>query len=368
MIALKREGIETIFRLKPLQLMALFKQSFGGLIGSGFYWRQGNMPMCLVAHVDIAGPDEEFDKPIVWCRNIIARKDGILGGDDRAGCLAIYHILSQLRNEPLQPYILLCDGEEHGGTGVKSFLKANLCTFKKINLCVEIDRRGCNDFVTYTQELDDSVRSYVETFGFKSAWGTYSDISDLIDQYSVSAVNVSAGFYNNHSKDEYVVLDELMLTIGRVLSMIADPFPKKVLMAKKVYAFGYRGTTTYKKGEPWTNPVRWVQGRDKYDRFTERQVKATPGTYKANIYGTYWECLRCKMSLLTCHCTEKQLDEFLDAQKPKTEAVVIPITDGKPKENRFYRSPIDGKDHCAYCGTTEDKCTCSSIQDYSLPS
>jgi hypothetical protein len=92
----------------------------------------------------------------------------------------------------------------------------------KINLMVEIDREGVSQYVTY-HTIDKKVDDYVTSFGFHEKTGCYSDIMDLTDYYMVPSVNVSAGYYNQHSSREFLVLDELNLTCSRIIKMLDNP-------------------------------------------------------------------------------------------------------------------------------------------------
>lgn len=96
-------------------------------------------------------------------------------------------------------------------------LKSSLSGCKAI---FQLDRRGSEDCVFYDCDNPDFVK-YIESFGFVEAYGTFSDISVIAPEWEVAAVNLSVGYYNEHTNHEYLRLDELETTIERVEKMLA---------------------------------------------------------------------------------------------------------------------------------------------------
>ena len=97
-------------------------------------------------------------------------------------------------------------------------------------LC-KIDRRGANDTVFY-QCANLDFEKYITGKGFKTAQGSFSDISLIAPELGIAAVNLSSGYYNAHSLHEYIIRSELESTIEKVCEMVADAakpdFPKFV--------------------------------------------------------------------------------------------------------------------------------------------
>ena len=116
--------------------------------------------------------------------------------------------------------------EEIGGIGAQAFcdcharglLPAELDALKFI---VEIDRRGSNDAVFYDC-YNPEYEEYVTSKGFKTAFGSFSDISVIAPVLNVAAVNLSAGYYNAHRLNEYIVRSELERTIQKVVEIVTD--------------------------------------------------------------------------------------------------------------------------------------------------
>jgi hypothetical protein len=180
-----------------------------------YLYLDNNAPLCLVAHVDTLQRKNNFK--IIQNRQILSiQGGGILGADDRAGIFALASLYSDKVN------ILITSGEEVGGVGARQ--AANDLQMSTVRLMIEFDRRGCNEYVYYSDYLPKQVATYVEAFGFEKNYGSYSDIAEFPH---ISAVNLSIGYYNQHTGAESLHLDEMYLTIQRAREMINNPIKKK---------------------------------------------------------------------------------------------------------------------------------------------
>ena len=61
---------------------------------------------------------------------------------------------------------------------------------------------------------------FICDFGFREAGGSFSDISVVAPHLDVAAVNISAGYYNEHRQHEYVRLDQMEENISRVREIV----------------------------------------------------------------------------------------------------------------------------------------------------
>lgn len=181
--------------------------------GDGFLYAEGKIPILLVAHLDTVHktkPTEIFydsEQDVMWS------PQGI-GGDDRCG---VYAILKLLCNH--HPYVLFTEDEEKGCIGADKTVEV----LKKPNVkfIIEIDRRGSDDCVFYDCG-NQKFQEYIEKFGFEFAWGSYSDICVLSGEWDIASVNLSSGYYNEHTDQEYIKLRELEKTIDRVRNILDD--------------------------------------------------------------------------------------------------------------------------------------------------
>ena len=181
-----------------------------------FVFAKGDIPIMLVAHLDTV--HHLPAKQIVFDRQqrLMWSPQGI-GGDDRCG---IYSILSIVR-KGFRPYVLFTTDEEIGGVGATAFTKAYPQLPFKLKYIVELDRRGKDDCVFYDCGNDEFMR-YVQSFGFKEEYGTFSDISILSPQYDVASVNLSIGYYSEHTKTETINIGHMFATMFKVIKMLKD--------------------------------------------------------------------------------------------------------------------------------------------------
>ena len=114
-------------------------------------------------------------------------------------------------------HILFCEDEEKGGIGAKAFTRADI--IPSVNYIVEMDRRGSNDAVFYRCN-NPEFTDFVLSFGFKENHGTFSDISVVAPYLDTAAVNISSGYYNEHSQHEYIDMVAVENNIRRISEML----------------------------------------------------------------------------------------------------------------------------------------------------
>jgi len=178
-------------------------------------------PMCLVAHWDTLA---SYPLTIQRTGNIVT-SDGSspLGADDRAGVWGILEVVRRLSHSgrPL-PSVLFTNFEEIGGLGVKDWI-ATMGKACRSVFFIEMDRKGANEYVYYSEYLPKPIRHYVESFGYIADIGTYSDVSDISKKLLIPSVNVSVGYHHPHCSNERLHIDELLLSVERVVSMCLRP-------------------------------------------------------------------------------------------------------------------------------------------------
>ena len=229
------KNLEDFFRPTQKQLFKRLCKKFKGktLISKGnFILVHGQAPVMLVAHLDTVHEQSVRDICLSTDKNILMSPQGI-GGDDRCGCFALVKVFQSAQ---VKPWLLFTCEEEFGGIDAKYFclahkqkqLPKNLDTLK---LIIEIDRRGSNDAVFY-QCANLDFEKYITDKGFKTAQGSFSDISLIAPELGIAAVNLSSGYYSPHTLHEYIIRSELESTIEKVSEMVAEAtkpdFPKFV--------------------------------------------------------------------------------------------------------------------------------------------
>lgn len=197
---------------------------------------KGKIPIGLVAHLDTVFPPVKklcYDKQ----RQVVWNPEGGLGADDRAGIFAIM----QLIHKGLRPTVFLTTFEEKGGIGASKLAKE--VRRPHLKYLIELDRHGSNDCVFYDVNTPEFIQ-YIETFGFKEALGSFSDINILCEAWRICGVNLSIGYENEHTSQEFLQLDWLSNTIARVEQMLKCP-------AKTIPNFQYSEYTKEEQQRRW---------------------------------------------------------------------------------------------------------------------
>ena len=207
---------------------------------------KGEAPVMLLAHLDTV-----HREPVqMICKsddgNIIMSPQGI-GGDDRCG---VYALLIAYEKSEQKPWLLFTCDEETGGVGANVFcgqfrsgkLPKELSELKML---IEIDRKGGNDAVYYDCANDD-FEKYITSKGFKTEFGSFSDISLVAPELGVAAVNLSSGYYNAHTQHEFINRRQLNTTIEKVIEIVAEisasDFPKYEYVT---YEYGGKGCRNF---------------------------------------------------------------------------------------------------------------------------
>ena len=201
-------------------LSAYLKSKYDKVVETPDYiYAIGNIPIALVAHMDTVfkNPAREvfYDRQ----QNVIWSPDG-LGADDRAGVFAIIQIIKK----GLRPHIIFTTDEESGAWGATALGKED-CPFEDLRYVIELDRRGINDCVFYDCE-NIEFTTYVESFGFVEAIGSFSDICMICEDWGVAGVNLSIGYRDEHSVSEVLFVGHMLNTIDKVVTMLTVPADK----------------------------------------------------------------------------------------------------------------------------------------------
>lgn len=182
-----------------------------------FVYAFGDIPVALVAHADTVfklppALDQFFydqERDVIW------NPDG-MGADDRAGIFAIIQILRRYR---LKPHVIITTGEESGCIGAGKLI-AHMVQFKEpLKFMIQLDRRNHNDAVYYDCDNPD-FEKFITPFGFKTEWGTFTDISVLGPVWGIAAVNFSIGYEDEHHEIERLHVDWMYETIEKTVRIL----------------------------------------------------------------------------------------------------------------------------------------------------
>lgn len=185
--------------------------------GEKFIMAEGDLPLCLVAHVDTVFNNTPKDiyydkeKAVMW-------SPWGLGADDRAGVFAIIKIIEN----GYRPSVIFTDYEEVGGEGAFELIeKYPECPFENCKALIELDRQGKNDACFYNCD-NKPFEKIIGSFGFVPREGIFSDISIIAPAWGNAAVNLSIGYYDEHTYLETLNLAFCYLTIDKVEAMLRE--------------------------------------------------------------------------------------------------------------------------------------------------
>jgi hypothetical protein len=169
----------------------------------------------------VAHADTVFKKPpqrIFYDKqkNVMWSPEG-LGADDRAGVFAIIQIIKS----GLRPTVIITTDEEKGGIGASALVRNMPKPPTDLKYIIQLDRQGSMDCVFYDC-LNKEFEEYVESFGFVTDFGSFSDISVLCPAWRVAGVNLSIGYYDEHSVSETLYIGHMNSTILKVKNMLRD--------------------------------------------------------------------------------------------------------------------------------------------------
>jgi hypothetical protein len=170
----------------------------------------------LVSHADTVF--NELPTTVVE-NNIIKSKNpkvGI-GADDRAGIAILWEMKDSGHS------ILIPNGEERGGVG-SNFLMQDKGWENEINshqFAIEFDRCNSKDLVFYDVGSPNLLKYLKESYkGYEFQYGSYTDISDLCT--NMAGVNVSVGYYRQHSSSETLVIPEWENTLQLTFELLKN--------------------------------------------------------------------------------------------------------------------------------------------------
>ena len=92
-----------------------------------------------------------------------------------------------------------------------------------LKFIIELDRKGKSDAVYYRCANTD-FEEYITGKSFKTAQGSFSDIYLIAPELSITAGNLSCGYYHAHTRHEYINRSQLDYTIQKVINIVSESF------------------------------------------------------------------------------------------------------------------------------------------------
>ena len=249
----------------------------------GFLFAKGDSDICLIAHMDTVHKDKPtvFEERVENDKHYLHSPQGI-GGDDRCGV----YIITRLIVEGFRPSILFTEDEEIGCVGAQKFSASVFC--KELEDCkflVQLDRRGDNDAVYYDLDNVDFENYITELTGYKTADGSCSDISEIAPSCGVAAVNLSSGYYHEHTLSEDVCWEDMLKTMEAVRTILSTEHEEQFVYKeyKRYNNWGGYGYYSYNRGRDygWYDDDEITFDRIEKERKTEYSIIAR--TWKGYI-------------------------------------------------------------------------------------
>lgn len=236
----------------------------------------------LSAHMDtVMKPNDEILASMVEPDNTrMIITGGICGGDDKCG---VYLILKFLVEKKYDINFILSVNEEIGCLGIKAFFK-NAENESKVRTnclyCLVLDRNGHSDIICErneygTKKFEDAIHEVSKKYGMNYApkTGVYSD-ADYISDY-ISTANLSVGYYNAHSVNEYIDIDALELS-GIFTELILESIKEKFEPCEKTFNkyWGYHDSYNYgRKYGGYPEEDWWEKYNRKYTPYKKKKNK-----------------------------------------------------------------------------------------------
>ena len=219
--------------LKSLPGVELGKDAYGNL----YAWKgETESYPCIVAHLDQVQRNHPRDFRAIETRDIIfgySTKDHSfcgLGADDKNG------IIIALESIKKYDYMKVAFFREEE-TGCHGSSHAEMRFFDDCRYVIQCDRRGNSDLITNIGCTDLCSEKFIqdidpEHWGYKEGQGLMTDVETLKEKgLSVSAINISCGYYNPHTDEEITVkrdLEKCWRFVQHIIEDCTEIYPHEV--------------------------------------------------------------------------------------------------------------------------------------------
>lgn len=213
---------------------------------------------CVVAHLDQVQHKHSKDFTVIELSGRLfgfsggsARQEG-LGADDKNGIWVALKCLEHF--DAIK--VALFWGEE---TGCQGSSKADMQFFTDCRFAIQADRRNGGDLITdicgsiCSDDFKNDIADIAERHGYKQTYGMMTDVETLSDNgLGVSAINMSCGYYNPHTDEEYTDIAELYNCLEFAKDIISEctkvyPFKRERMSWNSGNYGGYGGYGRYVK-------------------------------------------------------------------------------------------------------------------------
>ena len=182
---------------------------------------------CIIAHLDQVQDYHPTDFITIETRDLIfgyspkERKFCGLGADDKNGIWLALKCLQRFDEIKVAFFV----GEEVGCIGSS---KAKMDFFEDCRFVIQPDRKGNKDLITSISGLPLCSGEFIkdiqpQMFGYKETDGLMTDIEQLKEQgLNVSCINLSCGYYEPHTDNEYADKKDLLNCLRFIKHIITN--------------------------------------------------------------------------------------------------------------------------------------------------
>ena len=218
--------------------------------------KEGQFFPCVVAHTDTVHALDTINikeqllpnlqdqlKPSLKAYNDKGKPTGI-GGDDKCGIFACLELLKELPNIKVAFFV----SEETGCHGSRA---ANEKFFENVGYAIQFDAPGnkmVSEFLMGTKLFDRKGEFYSKTNKVlnesfvdpKYGSHPYTDVYALKKLFDFSCINIAIGYYDYHTPEEYVVIEDVYNGIETGKKMIQElGYKKYSFIPESNHTFGF---------------------------------------------------------------------------------------------------------------------------------
>ena len=182
---------------------------------------------CIAAHLDQVQREHSKDFTLIETKGLIfgysprSRKQEGLGADDKNG---IWIALKCLEKYDTLKVVFFVEEE----TGCQGSNQADMDFFMDCRFVIQPDRRGYKDLIANIGWMELCSGDFLkatgyESFGYKTTEGLMTDILTLKERgLGISCINLSCGYYEPHTDNEFTVKKDLLNCLKLVEHIIEN--------------------------------------------------------------------------------------------------------------------------------------------------
>ena len=163
----------------------------------------------LSSHLDIVHKIPP-SKIKIYDNGIIKANNKILGGDDRNG---VFIMLELIKSQIKDYCYIFFYNEEIGCKGSNHLVDKQIIDLNSYNCFIGLDRRGVNDLALYDFDNKELIKIF-KNYGYVQANGSITDVSVLSGNSEIACINLSVGFFNEHTTNEYTYFPVIESTLN----------------------------------------------------------------------------------------------------------------------------------------------------------